>query len=76
MLDEKIIIGMPTPRKMADMMKNIIIVLERVGMGCQAGIICCLNNSKADISSSLSLSFPSDFILDIVIVSWIIIMYV
>lgn len=46
-VEDSTIIGMPTPRNIADRMKNMMMVLVRVGTGCQAFSICCLNWSSS-----------------------------
>jgi hypothetical protein len=52
MVLERISIGMPIPRKMADIKKNRIIVFESEGIGSQAFSICCLNLSIKGYSTS------------------------
>lgn len=44
MLPESIIMGIPAPRKMADMMKKRVMALVSVGMGSHALSICCLKD--------------------------------
>ena len=52
MLLLRIIIGMPIPRKMRDIMKKSTIVLVREGMGSHAFNICLAKDCKNDFSSS------------------------
>lgn len=52
MLVESTSMGMPRARKMMARRKNMMMVLVRVGTGCQALSICCLNWCRRPSSSA------------------------